>query len=137
MMKETIFAAVVLVLSACAAGTTRNNYGPIYTYNEVLIINNSQELIRNVTIRSGGTGSVFSCDNIAALGVCSNRFGRRPYTSAPFSVEWVFGDSTRKTHEVGIKVPAYNSPSVPLRAVLEVSPQGEISAYFEQNSQGK
>jgi hypothetical protein len=47
MMKETIFVAVVLVLSACAAGTTGTNYGPLYTYNEVLVINNSQELIRN------------------------------------------------------------------------------------------
>ena len=134
MMKKTIFAAIALVLSPCA---TAANQGPIYTYNELLIINNSQELIRSVTIRAGDTGGVFSCFNIAALRVCSNRFGRRRYTQAPFSVDWVLGDSARQTYEVEIAVPAYNSPGMPLRVVFEVSPQGAISAYIEQNSQGK
>ena len=134
MMKETIFVAIALVLSPSATGA---NNGPIYTYNEFLIINNSQELIRSVTIRAGDTGGVFSCYNIAALGVCSNRFGRRRYKQAPFSVDWIFGNNTRQTNEVGIEVPAYSLAGVPMRVVFEVSPHGEISAYIDQNSQGK
>jgi len=131
MMKGTFSVAVALLLSACATGT---DHGPKYTYNEILIINNSKELIKSVTIRSADADRFFSCANIAALGICTNRFSRRPYTQRPFSVEWVFGDRVQQTIEVTLKVPAYNSPGVPLRGVLEVSPQGAISAYFEPSS---
>jgi hypothetical protein len=133
MMKGTIFLAVALLFSACA---TSSDNAPRYTYNEVLIINNSKELIQNVTIRSADNERFFSCDNIAPLGICSNRFGRRPYKQDPFSIEWVFGNRARQTDEVTVKVPAYSSPGVPLRGVLEISPQGTITAYFEQDSRG-
>ena len=129
MKKETIIVTVVLLLSACATGT---NHAPTYTYNEIMVINNSKESIQNLTVTTAESGSIFSCENIAPLGVCSNRFARRRYTQNPFSVDWVFGDSARQTIEVGVKVPAYNSPGVPLRAVLEISEQGDISAYLEQ-----
>lgn len=131
MMKETIFVAVALLLSACATGTGQ---GPNYTYNQILIINNSKELIKNVTIRSADADSFFSCDNIAPLGICTNRFGRRPYRQRPFSIEWVFGDRVQQTDVVTLKVPAYDSTGVPLRGVIKISPQGSMSAYFEQNS---
>jgi len=134
MMKGTIFLAVALLLSACATGS---NHAPKYTYNEVLIINNSKELIQNVTIRSADNESFFSCDNIAPLGICSNRFGRRSYKQDPFRVEWVFGNRAKQTEEVSVEVPAYSSPGVPLRGVLEVSPQGVITAYFKQSSKGR
>lgn len=132
-MKGIIFLAVALLLSACA---TTSDHGPKYTYNEVLIINNSKELIKNVTIRSANNDRFFSCENIAPLGVCSNRFGRRPYKQDPFNIEWVFGNRVQQAEKVTLKVPAYSSPGVPLRGVLEISPQGTISAYFEQNSGG-
>ena len=131
MLKKYEVIAISLLLSACATGT---DHGPRYSYNEILIINNSKELIQNVTIRSADTDRFFSCDNIAALGICTNRFARRTYKQRPFSVDWVFGDRAQQTVEVTLKVPAYNSPGEPLRGVLEVSPQGAITAYFEQDS---
>ena len=133
MKKETIIVAVVLLLSACATGT---NHAPTYTYNEILVINNSKESIQSLTVTTAESGGIFSCENIAPLGVCSDRFSRRRYKEGAFSVDWAFGDSVRQTNEVGVEVPAYNSSGAPLRAVLEVSPQGAMSAYFEQNSQG-
>ena len=133
MKKETIIVTVALLLSACATGT---NHAPTYTYNEIMVINNSKESIRSLTVTTAESGGIFSCENIAALGVCSDRFTRRRYKEGAFSVDWVFGDSVRQTNEVGVEVPAYSSPGVPLRAVLEISPQGVMSAYFEQNSQG-
>jgi hypothetical protein len=87
-----------------------------------------------LTLRTADSGDIFSCENIAALGVCSDRFARRKYKEGAFSVDWVFGDSARQTVEVGVKVPAYNSPGVPLRAVLEISEQGVLSAHFKQLS---
>ena len=131
MKKETIIVTVVLLLSACATGT---NHAPTYTYNEIMVINNSKESIRSLTVTTAESGGIFSCENIAALGVCSDRFTRRRYKEGAFSVDWVFGDSVRQTNEVGIKVPAYNSPGVPLIFVLEISPEGVMSAYFKQDA---
>ena len=134
MKKVTINVAATLLLSACATGS---NYAPTYTYNEFLVINNSKELIQNVTVKSADTDIVFSCESIAPLGICQDRFTRRRYKEGPFSIDWVFGDSVRQTNEVGIQVPGYNSPGIPLRAVLEISPEGAIKAYFKRDSKGR
>jgi hypothetical protein len=131
MKKQTIIVAVALLLSACATGS---NHAPTYTYDEIQVINNSKESIRSLTVTTAESGGIFSCENIAPLGVCSDRFTRRRYKEGAFSVDWVFGDSVRQTNEVGIKVPAYNSPGIPLLVVLEISEQGELSAYFKQVS---
>ena len=96
------------------------------------VVNNSKEPIQNLTLRVADSGEIFSCENIAALGVCSDRFARRKYKEGAFSVDWKFGGSDRQTNEVGIEVPAYNSPGIPLIVVLEISEQGALSAYFKQ-----
>jgi hypothetical protein len=129
MMKKSISAAAILVLSACSTG---KNHGPTYSYNELQVVNNSQQQIRDMTISVPDTDSVYDCGNIAALGICSKRFGRQRYTQAPFSVAWTFGSGERQTDEIAIKIPAYSSPGIPLLAMLEISAEGVISAYFEQ-----
>ena len=131
MMNQTIIVTVALLLSACATGS---NHAPKYTYDQIMVINNSKESIQNLTITSADSGGIFSCENIAALGICTKQYGRRSYKEGAFSVDWVFGDSVRQTNEVGIKVPAYNSPGVPLIFVLEISPEGVMSAYFKQDA---
>jgi len=129
MKKQIIIVAVALLVSACATGS---NLAPSYTYNEIHVINNSKQPIQNLTLRVADSGEIFSCENIAALGVCSDRFARRKYKEGAFSVDWKIGGSDRQTNEVGIKVPAYNSPGIPLIVVLEISEQGAMSAYFKQ-----
>ena len=131
MLKNYIIVALALLLSACAAGS---KYEPTYTYNEILIVNNSKELIQEVSISSAATGRSFSCGNIAPLGICSNKTGKRSFKESPFRVDWVFGNNARRTDELSPAVPAYYQPGLPLRVVLEISPQGEISAHFEQDS---
>jgi hypothetical protein len=118
MMKQTIIVAVALLLSACATGS---NLGPTYTYEEIEVVNNSKEPIRNLTIRVtdsadvSASGEVFSCENIIALGVCSQRFTLRRYKESAFSIDWVSGDSDRQIAEIAVKVPAYSSPGIPMR----------------------
>jgi hypothetical protein len=131
MLKNYMIVVTALLLSACAAGS---KYEPNYTYNEILIVNNSKELITDVSISSVATGYSFSCANIAPLGICLNRTPRRRYQKSPLQIDWVFGNSARKTDEISLAVPAYFQTGLPLRAVLEISPQGEISAHFEQDS---
>lgn len=116
-------------MSACATG---KNHGPTYSYNELEVVNNSQQQIQDMTISVPDTDRVYDCGNIAALGICSKRFGRQRYTHAPFSVAWTFGSGERQTDEIVIKVPSYYSPGIPLIAMLEISAEGVISAHFEQ-----
>ncbi len=130
-MKKRHIIIVVALLSACAAGV---NYAPAYTYNEIHVVNNSREPIQKFMIKEVGSDRIFSCENIAALGFCQNRFGRRRYKSGAFSVDWVFGGSERKTNEIEVHVPAYNSPGAPVRVVFEISAEGEMSVHFEQDS---
>ena len=135
MKKETILVAVALLLSACATGS---NLGPTYVYEEIQVVNNSKEAIRNLTIRvagsSDGSDKVFSCENIIALGICQKRFARLRYKEGGFIADWVSGDSDRQTAELGVKVPAYSSPGIPLSVVFSISPEGAMTAKFKQNT---
>ncbi len=127
MKKNYIILIAGLLLSACATG-----YNPSYYYNEILIVNSSRELIQDVTISASESGRQFSCGNIAPLGICSDKFPRRRYEQNPIQINWVFGGNARQTREFVLDVPATMSTGLPLRGVLEISPVGEISAYFDQ-----
>lgn len=118
-----------ILLSACATV-----YEPQYNYNEILIINKSRELIQDVKISASESGRGFSCGNIAPLGICSNKIPSRQYMKNPIQIAWVFGSSARQTNEFVLEVPATMDIALPLRGVLEISPQGSVSAYFEQGS---
>ena len=120
---------LALLLSACAT-----SFKPAYFYNEVLIVNKSRQLVQDVTISSGETGRTFSCGNIAPLGICSDKFPRRPYLNNPIRISWVFGNTSGQSSDFVLEVPATYSTEFPLRGVLEISPQGSISAYFQQDT---
>lgn len=129
MKRMTTLLAFGILSSACAT-----SYNPSYSYNEVLIINNSKELIEDVTISSSETGRSFSCGNIAPLGICSDKFPQRRYQQTPIQVSWIFGGNARQSEEFVIEVPATMSTGRPLRGVLEISPEGELAARFEQDT---
>jgi hypothetical protein len=131
MLRNHILLAVVLLLSACATGSGQ---GPPYIYNQILIVNNSKELIQEVTISSAVNGRSFSCGNIAPLGICSNRTGKRHFKEGPFQIELVFGNNAPRTDQLTLTVPAYFTTGLALQVVFEISPQGEISAQLKQDS---
>lgn len=133
MMKQTFIVAIALLFSASVSAA---NLGPTYFYEEFEVVNNSKEPIRNLTIRVAGSGDgsdrVFSCENIIALGICQQRFSRLRYKEGGFVADWVSGDSDRQTAEIGVRVPAYSSPGVPLSVVFSISPEGVMTAEFKQ-----
>lgn len=128
-MKKYLITGFALLVSACAT-----TYRPSHIYSEVLVNNNSNELLSEVTISVPSTGLSFSCGNVAPLGICANRFGKRRYQYSPIQVEWTYGNTQRKTEEFVIEVPAYFTTGNTLRAVFDVSAEGEMSAYFEQDT---
>lgn len=129
-MKKLLFPGFALLLTACAS----TEYRPSYMIDEIQVINNSREMIQQVTVSVPSTGATFGCGNIAPFGICSNRMDKRRYEYNPIKIDWVFGNTSGQTEEFVIDVPAYFSTGVPLRAVLAFSPEGELSAYFEQET---
>ena len=128
-MKNYTILLLGLLLSACATG-----HEPQYFYNEILIVNKSKVVVQDVTISADETGRMFSCGNIAPLGICSNKIPRRRYMKSPITLAWVFGNTARQTEKFRLEVPTAMSTEFPLRGVLEISPQGSVSAYFEQDT---
>ena len=128
-MKKYLVIGIVLVVSACST-----SYKPMYMYNEIIVVNNSRELLQEVTINAPGTGRTFSCGNIAPLGICSNQFDNRRYEYNPIRIAWAFGNSTQQTEEFVVPVPDSFATGVPLKGVLAVSPEGQMSAYFQHET---
>ena len=129
MKKSYLPIVMVMLLSSCAT-----SYESEYFYNEILIINKSKILVQDVKVSAEATGRSFSCGNIAPRGICSNKIPRRRYLNSPITLTWVFGNTVRQTDEFILEVPATMSTEYPLRGVLEISPQGSIAAYFQQDT---
>ena len=129
MMKKLLLLGCAVFVTACAS-----NYKPMYMVSEIQVVNHSNEMIQEVTLRVPDTGRTFSCGNIAPYGLCSNRIGKRRYDYNPIQIDWVFGNKPGQTEEFVIDVPSYYSTGVPMRAVLAFSPEGELSAYFKQET---
>lgn len=98
-MKKCLVIGIVLVVSACST-----SYKPMCMYNENIVVNNSRELVQEVTITVPSTGRTFSCGNIAPLGICSNHFDKRRYDYNPIRIVWAFGNSTQQTDEFVVPV---------------------------------
>ena len=128
-MKKFSIALFALSLVACASGPRS-----FYFYNEILVVNNSNQMIRDVSIKVSGTGRVFSCGNIAPFGICSNRFGKRRYEMNPIQVGWTFGNTARQTGDFVVEVPATLYSGLAMRGVLAINPDGSIATYFEQDT---
>lgn len=128
-MKNYTILLLGLLLSACATG-----HEPQYFYNEILIVNESRVVIQDVTISAEATGRSFNCGNIAPLGICSNKIPQRRYMKSPITLSWVFGNTARQTEKFLLEVPTATSNEFPLRGVLQISPSGSVSAYFEQDT---
>ena len=128
-MKTRIYiVAVALALGACA-----NPYKPQHTINEIVIVNNTRDVIGDVSIRSTTSGRVFACGNIAPLGICSDRFPTRRLSDGPVVIEWSLGGK-RGQETLPAEVPLTLSTGLVLRGVLEFNPDGSIEGRFEQES---
>ena len=128
-MRSLFKFATVCLIAACAT-----SYQPTYYYNEIRVINNSSQILRNFSIRVPATGGEFSCGNVAPKGLCSNRFGKRKYQYNPIEVEWRYGGNPLQTQEFTVPVPGTFTLGLAIQGVVEVSENGEMRAYFRQET---
>jgi hypothetical protein len=128
-MKPVLFCmAAVAALGGCAS-----TYQPQYSINEIVIVNNSREIIADVTIRSLDSGRVFACGNVAPLGICADRFPPRRLSDGPIQVEWNLGGQ-RGERTLPAEVPATFVTGLKIRGVLEFNSDGTVAGRFEQES---
>ena len=131
--KSVFVFALVSLLSSCVTVTAPE---PIFSYNEVVIINQLRILVQDVAIQASESGRVFSCGNIAPRGICSNKFPAQPYYGNPIQVSWVVANGRPYDKTIELLLPESFTPEIPLRGVLVIGAQGAISAYLEQEAPG-
>ena len=118
-MRMTMLSIGAILLAACASSEK-----PSYMYNEISVINNSKQILRDFSIKVPATGAEFSCGNVAPLGLCSNRFGLRKYRYNPIQIGWSFGDRGLQTDEFVVPVPVSYATGVAIQGVVEISADG-------------
>ena len=120
-----------LMSSSCATMS-----GSTYTYNEVVVLNQSRAAVRDVLISATESGRVFSCGNIAPRGICSNKFPPQPYQGSPLQITWVIGGGRRQSKTIELELPASFVAELPMRGVLVIDGQAAIKAYLQQEPPG-
>lgn len=116
-----------VVLTSCLTVLT-----PDYYYNEIVLRNETNRDVTDVTIKVKNTGGVFSCSVIPARAKCSNKIRKRKYQGNPITIKWRFAGQNHTEDQVQLTVPENFSPEIPLRGVLVIENDGKIKTYFEQ-----
>ena len=136
-----MFAAARSLCVLCLAGllaacVTAPPPEPVFTYNEVVIINRLRVPVQDVNIEAIESGRVFSCGNIAPRGICSNKFPARPYYGDPVQVTWRVAGGGYLGRQLKLQLPKDFKPELPLRGVLVIGAGGALSSYLEQEAPG-
>ena len=131
--KPVFVFALACLLPACV---TVSEPTPIFSYNEVVIVNQLRIPVRDVAIEASESGRVFSCGNVAPRGICSNKFPAQPYYGKPIQVSWLVGNGKRYSRTIELLLPESFTPGIPLRGVLVIGAQGAMSAHLEQKLPG-
>ena len=124
--------AIVLLLCGCASVPV----GPTYYYDEVVVLNQSRYVVRDVQIASTNSGRVFSCGNVAPRGICSNKFSPQVYQGRPVRVSWRFDEGRVNSEVFELELPPSFIPELPMRGVLLIGANGGIRAYLQQDKPG-
>ena len=128
MKKIIIITAAVLAVS-CATG-----YEPEYRYNQLRILNNSDQPIRNLTIQDRNIEQRLECGNLTAFGFCQHPIPKRRYQGLPMDVSWVTSDGTTKSQSVVAASKGPYTPGTPIQVELNFAKDGSLSGVVEQQS---
>ena len=129
MLRTLTVAALVLGASAASAG-----YAPMYTYNSVVVVNDSDATISGVMVEDTRHGSKGQCDSIAPSASCTIWLGSRSYQDNTLRVSWAHGDAGNKSAELMLEVPVTLATGPVLRGVITVDNDGMLSSSADQPS---
>ncbi len=104
-----------------------------YYFNEIIIQNNSAELIRNVLIKVEKTGRIFKCSIIAPHGECSNKFKQKKYYGNLATISWSNRNYLKFTKNIQLSVPKSFSNNNPIKGIIKINIGGNINAYLAQD----
>ena len=130
MYKSHTILLLGLMLSACAT-----NFDPAYYYDEIVVHNKSEKPVHNLTLSASGSDRSLSCAEIAPSAICRDKFPRRQFMRNPLQVTWESGDAPAQSETTTLETSASLSfgSSFPMRAIIEITADGSISSYFEQD----
>lgn len=124
-------ALLVCLLAGCTSLES-----PGYTYNEIVIVNQMSMPLRDVAVSATESGRSFSCGNIAPRGICSSKFPPRPYRASPVQIDWTIGNGMRQSKIIEPTLPASFVVEIPLRGILVIDAQGQVTAHVQQAAPG-
>lgn len=130
-MNKILFITISLLLSACSS------INESYYYNELVVLNHTNELIRNVSVIASDSNRIFKCSNIAPRAFCSDSFKKRKYLQRPLSISWTFKNVTNKKENIILLVPHNIEKSSPLRGVLSIQLDGSVKVWLEPSKASK
>jgi len=126
-MRFTSLFMSFLFLNSCAS------ISKPYYYNEIVVVNNTNQLIPYVVIRAKETQRMFSCRNIAPRAKCSNKTKKKETKNSQLNITWTYNGIERTTGNFKIKIPEHMLKSIPLRGVLALQSNGTVKFWLEQD----
>jgi len=131
-MKKLVTLLACGLMTACAI-----SYNPSYSFNEVQVVNLTGATITDVRWQVINTSKALSCPEVAKFAMCADRFPYRRYPQQGIELSWNHVDGSRKSNMPNPPVPAYFLTSFPLRIVMELSEDGNVKAFYEQDEPGR
>ncbi len=125
----------ILLLSGLVVACV-TSYNPNYYYNEVQVVNLSGAAISAVKVRVGEAGRKLSCDNVLKNALCDERFSKRRYPPQGIQLSWTHADGSQNSEQLVPAIPVTYSTALPLRVILEISADGSVKSFFEQEEPG-
>ncbi len=126
-MRFTFLFMSFLFLNSCAS------ISKPYYYNEIVVVNNTNQLIPHVVIRAKETHRMFGCRNIAPRAKCSNKTKKKEVKNNQLKITWTYNGVERTTGNFKVKIPEHMLKSIPMRGVLALQSDGTVKFWLDQN----
>jgi len=128
-MKLPGISIAAVLAASCATG-----YHPEYRYNQVRVLNNSDQSLGRVEIHDRNSQRSIDCGEVGGFGFCQQRLPKPRYRDRPIEISWTSAGGNRETRSV---IPAMNGPysiGLPLQIEFSFDEDGNLSAEFRQES---
>ena len=127
----------ILLLSLLTVACVTGGYNPRYYYNEIQVVNLTGGTIVDVKVQIGESGRTVSCDSVLKNTLCDERFGKRRYPQQGIQLSWTHTDGSQKSQLLTPAISVHYFTAFPLRIMLEISENGAVKAYFQQEEPGR